>query len=131
MKVILSSNAISKKFHQSIVTYYIILSKLLTYYIDSIQRMREAGLMNKLIKVWLSADRTCTMATEISASITDVAIIFILLMGGATVSCFLVAAEIMVQYVLIPTSYSISNYEFFHFTLKTVHFFIKNKMPQI
>ncbi|KAK4321415.1 hypothetical protein Pmani_007770 [Petrolisthes manimaculis] len=66
---------------------------------SSIQRMREAGLMSKLIKEWLSADRSCTLDTEISASITDVAIIFFLLMGGATVSCILLTAEIMMSWM--------------------------------
>ena len=60
----------------------------------SLQKMRESGLMNKLRNKWLSAaHQTCGRKTVINASLSDVAAIFILLMGGAAFSCILLLLE--------------------------------------
>ncbi|XP_063881027.1 glutamate receptor ionotropic, kainate 5-like [Scylla paramamosain] len=65
----------------------------------SLQKMRESGLMSKLRTKWLSSGTsTCGRKTKITASLSDVAAIFILLMGGAAFSCLLLLLEYAVQH---------------------------------
>ncbi|KAK8373355.1 hypothetical protein O3P69_010915 [Scylla paramamosain] len=56
----------------------------------SLQKMQESSLMNKVRTNWLSAGTsTCGRKTKFTASLSDVAAIFILLMGDAAFSCLL------------------------------------------
>ncbi|XP_063845570.1 glutamate receptor ionotropic, kainate 5-like isoform X2 [Scylla paramamosain] len=60
----------------------------------SLQKMRESGLMENLRNKWLSAGaKTCSRKTVINAGFSDVAAIFILLGGGAVLSCLLLVLE--------------------------------------
>ncbi|XP_071521396.1 uncharacterized protein [Panulirus ornatus] len=66
----------------------------------SLQRLREMGLMNKMILKWLSVRGLCHLqTTTISAKLADVAALFILLMAGLGISLLLLVAEHMVLYV--------------------------------
>ncbi|XP_050710442.1 glutamate receptor-like [Eriocheir sinensis] len=71
-----------------------------TVFDHSLQKMRESGLMDKLRRKWMSAgDRACGRKNTVTASLSDVAVIFILLMGGAGFSCLLLGLEHAVKYV--------------------------------
>lgn len=60
----------------------------------SLQKMRESGLRDKLVKKWfVMGQRPCERDTVITAGLSDVAAIFILLMGGAAFSCLLLLLE--------------------------------------
>ncbi|KAK8373331.1 hypothetical protein O3P69_014569 [Scylla paramamosain] len=67
----------------------------------SLQKMQESSLMNKLRSNWLSAGTSmCGRKTKFTASLSDVAAIFILLMGGAAFSCLLLLLLLLLEYAV-------------------------------
>ncbi|XP_063856022.1 uncharacterized protein LOC135097864 [Scylla paramamosain] len=67
----------------------------------SLQKRQESSLMNKLRSNWLSAGTSmCGRKTKFTASLSDVAAIFILLMGGAAFSCLLLLLLLLLEYAV-------------------------------
>ncbi|XP_042864089.1 glutamate receptor ionotropic, delta-1-like [Penaeus japonicus] len=64
------------------------------YFDNSLQKLRETGLMNKLIQRWLSAERSCNVDNIISAGMADVATLFIILLMGTGLSVVFFAGEV-------------------------------------
>ncbi|XP_042205817.1 glutamate receptor ionotropic, delta-1-like [Homarus americanus] len=65
----------------------------------SLQKIREMGLMNRLALTWLSAERSCSLETTVTAKLSDVATLFILLLLGVAASLIVLAGELMVSQV--------------------------------
>ncbi|KAG7155398.1 Glutamate receptor-like 62 [Homarus americanus] len=63
------------------------------------EKIREMGLMNRLALTWLSAERSCSLETTVTAKLSDVATLFILLLLGVAASLIVLAGELMVSQV--------------------------------
>ncbi|XP_069192972.1 glutamate receptor 1 [Procambarus clarkii] len=63
----------------------------------SLQRMKEIGVMKRLVATWLKVGRSCSLQTTVNASLTDLAAVFILLFMGISASLLVLGGEIVVS----------------------------------
>ena len=80
----------------------------------SLHKLKEMGVMDKLIRKWLKVDVTCEVAASSPADIIDTASLFILLLIGLFFSLIFFAAEGIMKHTKKVTIFVFHS---FHFSL--------------